>query len=496
MAAVIFLAVLLFLNFYPGVGKTPDKEAQKKFAGKTAKFYDGEFHNENDFSLLTGDTDPRSDRNTPEHMLPAEKLKDIKRAQKGQMKIAWLGHSSSLVQMGDKNILIDPVLTERASPVGFIGPKRFSEIALTCDNVPEIDVLFISHDHYDHLDYQTIRRIDSKVHHYVLPLGVDSYLRGWGVDKDKIHSLDWWEETEIDGITYTLTPAQHYTSRNPMKKNTTLWGGLHMKDGSHSLYYTGDSGYYDVFERVRSQLGESDLMLVEDGQYDNGWAKTHMMPEQSVQAVKDAQAKWAIPVHWGAFAICNHAWDDPIIRITAEAEKQGVNIATPRIGQLIDYDSIAEYQERWWETAEASAKGSDPAGADVKEKGAAAKTEKVSENTMQMKIGDTSVDVTWEKNESVKTLKKLCADKPLTIKMSGYGGFEQVGSLGETLPSDDIQMKTEPGDIVLYSGDQIVVFYGSNSWAYTKLGKITGKSAGELTELLGGEDTEITLEMR
>ena len=348
ITVIIMIGALLFLTLYPGVGKTPDKQMQREFAEKTDKFYDGQFHNENDFRLNTGDTDPHSKRNIPENILPAEKLENIERAEKGQMKFAWLGHSSSFVQMGDKNILIDPVLTEYSSPVSFIGAKRFSEIALSCANVPEIDVLFISHDHYDHLDYQTIREIDSKVHNYILPLGIDSYFLGWGVDKDKLHTLDWWEEIELDDITYTLTPSQHYTGRNPLKQNVTLWGGLYIKDRSHSLYYTGDGGYYDVFQRVYTQLGEADLMLVEDGQYDNGWSECHMMPEQSVQAVKDVHAKWAIPVHWGTFSLCNHAWDDPAIRITLEAERQGVNIATPRIGQLIDYDNISEYRERWW----------------------------------------------------------------------------------------------------------------------------------------------------
>ena len=163
IAVIILIAVLLFLAFYPGVGKTPDKQMQRGFAEKTDKFYDGQFHNENDFSVNTGDTDPHSDRNIPDHTLPAEKLENIERAENGQMKVAWLGHSSAFIQMGDKNILIDPVLTEYASPVSFFGAKRFSEIALSCENVPEIDVLFISHDHYDHLDYQTIREIDSKV---------------------------------------------------------------------------------------------------------------------------------------------------------------------------------------------------------------------------------------------------------------------------------------------------------------------------------------------
>ena len=347
--AIVLIAAMMFIYFYPGIGKTPDKNMQKEFASKTDKFYDGEFHNENAFKVNTGEYDPHSDRSIPKETLPAEKLENIERAQSGELKVAWLGHSSSLIQMGDKNILIDPVLTEYSSPVSFTGVKRFSESPLKPENVPETDALFISHDHYDHLDYQTIMEIDSKVKHYVMPLGIDSYFLGWGIEADKIHTLDWWKSIELNGITYTLTPAQHYTGRNPLKQNVTLWGGLYLKDSTHSVYYTGDTGYYDVFDRAYQKLGSVDLMLVEDGQYDNGWSECHMMPEQSVRAVMDIHAKWAIPVHWGTFSICNHAWDDPVIRITSEAEKQNVNIATPRIGELIDYASIADYQERWWE---------------------------------------------------------------------------------------------------------------------------------------------------
>ncbi len=346
---IIIAAAFLFVEFYPGVGKTPDEAMQKSFADRTELFYEGEFHNENPFVMGIGATDPHSERNLPEKELPVDKLTDIQRAGQGQLKVAWLGHSSSFVQMGDKNILIDPVLTEYASPVSFFGVKRFSGIPLGCEDVPDTDVVFISHDHYDHLDYQTIAQIDGKVKNYVVPLGVDSYLIGWGVDPDKIHTLGWWEETELDGIRFTLTPGQHYTGRNPLKRNITLWGGVYMQDDSHSVYYTGDSGYYDVFERVCKKLGGPDLMLVEDGQYDHGWPTCHMMPEQSARAVRDAGAKWAIPVHWGAFSLCNHAWDDSVIRITAEAKEKEIQIATPRIGQLVDYDRISEYQERWWE---------------------------------------------------------------------------------------------------------------------------------------------------
>ena len=349
LVLVVLLVVWLFLKFYPSIGTTPNKQMQESFAQKTDRFYDGEFHNENVFTVMTGQAQKASDRTAPQELIPAVKNQNIQRGEKGALTVTWYGHSSVLVQLGDKNVFIDPVLSERSSPVGFAGPKRFSQLALALDDVPDIDIIFISHDHYDHLDYKTIMAIDGRVQHYIIPLGVDSYLTGWGIDPDKLHPLDWWESVELDGVTYTLVPSQHYTGRNPLKRNISLWGGLHLADGDHSVYYTGDGGYYDIFSRVYEQFGTVDLMLADSGQYDTGWATTHMNPGEAVQAAKDAHAKWLIPVHWGAFVLANHAWDEPPRLAVQAAEELGIDIATPRIGEAVDYSKIEQYTEHWWE---------------------------------------------------------------------------------------------------------------------------------------------------
>ena len=346
---VVILIVWLFLNFYPSVGKTPNKKMQESFAKKTNRFYDGQFHNENEFTVMTGDAQKASDRTTPEEMIPAVKNTGVEKGEEGSLRVTWYGHSSTLVQLGNQNIFIDPVLSERSSPVGFAGPKRFSQVALDFDDVPDIDVIFISHDHYDHLDYETIKAIDGRVQHYIVPLGVDSYLADWDIDESKLHPLDWWESIELNGVTYTLVPSQHYTGRNPLKPNISLWGGLHFTDGDHSVYYTGDGGYYDIFSRVYEHFGEVDLMLADAGQYDAGWATTHMNPVETAQAAKDAHAKWFIPVHWGAFTLANHAWDEPPKLAVQAAEQLGVNIATPRLGETVDYNKIEQFTEHWWE---------------------------------------------------------------------------------------------------------------------------------------------------
>ena len=307
-----------------------------------------QFKNENEYSLLTGAMLPLSDRRVPKDMLRAE-TPDFTKAKEGGLTVTWFGHSASLVQLGTVNILIDPVFGDRTSPVSFVGPKRFAERPVTLESLPDIDVLLLSHDHFDHMEEQTIRAIADRVKRYVVPLCVDDILISWGIPAERITALGWWEETTIDGVTYAITPSQHNSGRGLSGANATLWGGVFFRDGAHSVYYTGDGGYYDVFTRVYDRYGAPDLMLVECGQYDPGWAMTHMFPEQSAQAAVDVHAKWVIPVHWGAYCLNNSAWDDPIIRVTSAAEEKQVNLATPRIGQTVDYDEIAIYRERWWE---------------------------------------------------------------------------------------------------------------------------------------------------
>ena len=307
LCLLVAVAGLLFLTFWPSVGKMPGKKEQEAYAKKSELYYDKKFHNEIDFTVMTGKQDATSDRKVPKEQLKAVNPTYAEHGQEGGLVITWIGHSSTLLQLGTSNILIDPVLGNRSSPVSFVGPKRFSECPVTVESLPEIDVLFISHDHYDHLEYATIKDIDAKVKRYIVPLGVEVILKGWGVSEDKITALNWWEEVTLDNVMYALTPSLHYTGRNPLKANSTLWGGLFMNDGSHKVYYTGDGGYYDVFTRVYEKYGEADLMLGDSGQYDTAWATTHMFPEQTVQAAIDAHAKWLIPVHWGTFSLSNHA---------------------------------------------------------------------------------------------------------------------------------------------------------------------------------------------
>ena len=341
--------VWAFLTWAPSVGRSPDKAELAARAAKAGLPYDGRFHNENERPVMTGEPRLHSDRRVPKTLLPAVHDGAPSRGGAGELRVTWMGHSSTLVQLGERNIFIDPMLSDRSSPLSFIGPKRFAELPFSAAEVPELDAVFLSHEHYDHLDYRTILAIDGRVRHYIVPLGLDAVLRGWGVSEEKLHPLAWWESVELDGVRYTLTPAQHFSNRNPLRAGRTLWGGLWFTDGAHSVYATGDGGYCSAFSQVYERLGAPDLMLADIGQYDPSWAPMHTNPSEAVHAALDAHARWVLPVHWGAFCICNHAWDEPIIEAVAKAEKAGVLLATPRLGQTADYDAFDDYREHWWE---------------------------------------------------------------------------------------------------------------------------------------------------
>lgn len=260
----------------------------------------------------------------------------------------WLGHSSVLFKMGDKTIITDPVFYQ-VSPVPFGGnPYPMTHIPTTAE-LPNLDLVILSHDHYDHLDMKAIQEIHEKTNKFFVPLGVKAHLVKWGVDKDKIQEFAWHDTTYFDGIEFTFVPSRHYGGRKFSTRSQTLWGGWVIKSADFSLYFTGDSGFgrhfADIGEKYAPKDG-FDLMLVENGAYNVNWADVHMFPEQSIQAVKDAKAKLALPIHWGKYDLAYHPWSEPAQRFAAEADKQNVAIITPKIGQNF---TINDSTTPWWE---------------------------------------------------------------------------------------------------------------------------------------------------
>ena len=266
-----------------------------------------------------------------------------------EARVTWYGHSAVFLEIDGKRILLDPMLGESASPVPLFGSTRFHlEKPLESLRFPRIDAVLISHDHYDHLDYRSIRRIEKQVRHFFVPLGVGAHLRGWGIAADRITELDWWESAELDGVTFTAAPAQHFSGRGLTNRNSTLWASWAIRGSRHSVFFSGDSGYGPHFREIGERLGPFDFTMMECGQYNERWAAIHSMPEESVQAHLDVRGEAMMPIHWGAFKLALHTWTDPVERAAAAAEKKGVTLVTPGIGQPV---VLGRYEDigRWWE---------------------------------------------------------------------------------------------------------------------------------------------------
>lgn len=265
-----------------------------------------------------------------------------------QAKFIWYGHAAFLIHMAGKVISIDPMMGPDASPIGPFRTKRFSENTIgIIDQWPELDAVLFTHDHYDHIDYKSIQKLRGKVKHWYVALGVARHLERWGIPKDNITEMDWWDTTSLGDIKLTFTPTQHFSGRGPTDRGKSFWGGWVLKSSTENIYFTGDGGYAPHFVEVGEKLGPFDLCITECGQYNSLWHAIHMYPEEAVQAALDVHAKKAIPFHWAGFRLSPHPWKEPIERFITSAEKAKLDIATPKIGQLFTVQD-ANFNP-WWE---------------------------------------------------------------------------------------------------------------------------------------------------
>jgi len=223
----------------------------------------------------------------------------------------------------------------------------FQKPALELHELPNIDYILISHDHYDHLDSSTIKYFINKDVKFVTPLGVGSHLIGWGVDKDKIVEKDWWETANFDNISFTATPAQHFSGRDGIHDNETLWASWVLKSENHNLYFSGDSGYDTHFKEIGEKLGPFDIAFLESGQYNKRWPNVHMFPNEAVQAFKDLKAKNFFPVHWGMFQLALHDWKDPIEKIFKLTNEKNISLIAPKLGEIVILGKYSKV-EKWW----------------------------------------------------------------------------------------------------------------------------------------------------
>ncbi|MEM1401882.1 MAG: MBL fold metallo-hydrolase [Pseudomonadota bacterium] len=258
-----------------------------------------------------------------------------------------LGHSSMLLKLGDDIVLIDPVFSERASPLQWLGPRRFHPVPLIVEDLPPITAVVVSHNHYDHLDKGTVQRLADRVDHFLVPLGVGAHLRAWGIDADAIIEMDWWEELELGELTFVATPAQHFSGRSLTDRNETLWASWVIQGDGANLYFSGDSGYFDGFKEIGDRYGPFDLTMVENGAYNQAWRTVHMMPEESVQAHIDLRGRAMLPIHNSTFDLSTHAWYEPMERVSALASEKGVDLVTPVIGAPVQVLS-PQPTVAWW----------------------------------------------------------------------------------------------------------------------------------------------------
>lgn len=275
-----------------------------------------------------------------------------------------LGHSTMLLKVGGQFWLTDPVFSDRASPFQFIGPKRFHAPPISIDELPPIEGVVLSHDHYDHLDYGAIQKLAPKVAHFITPLGVGDRLIEWGVPAAKVQQLDWWQSTTVGALELTATPAQHFSGRGLGDSDRTLWASWVLRttgqgsaeggaagDGLR-IFFSGDTGYFDGFKAIGERFGPFDLTMVETGAYNADWPDVHMQPEQSLQAHLDLKGRYLMPIHNGTFDLSMHPWTEPFERITALAEAAQVPLVAPVMGERIDLHKPA-LSRQWWRTVQA-----------------------------------------------------------------------------------------------------------------------------------------------
>ncbi len=283
----------------------------------------------------------------PNQLLP-EKKPDLVEFLKpsSELKVIWFGHSTFLLNMDGAIVLVDPVFGKSAAPFSFM-VKRFQKPVLELSELPKIDYIIISHDHYDHLDMTSVKFFTDKETLFITPLGVGSHLIGWGIKKERITERDWWQSAKFEGVEFIATPAQHFSGRDAIHDNETLWASWVFKSKNHNIYFSGDSGYDTHFKDIGDKYGPFDIAFLENGQYNEKWKEVHMLPNESVQAYKDLKAKKYFPVHWGMFELALHAWYDPMDQLIKNSKDEEVNIIAPIIGEVVNLNKKHDLKY-WW----------------------------------------------------------------------------------------------------------------------------------------------------
>ncbi len=358
LVILITISLILFFNFAPQIGGSPEgKRLERMKSSENYKL--GKFHN-----TITTKMDMKSgkmlgvmleffknnDNREPGGMIQTHKFNpiDFKDQSSDNFSFTWFGHSSILIKIDGKVILIDPVFSDRASMFSFMGPKRFPySNYMNVDLLPEVDAVLISHDHYDHLDYETMLKLKDKVDRFYVPLSVGAHLEKWGIPSQNIVELTWWDSVDLGTLNLAFTPSRHFSGRGLNNRFSTLWGAWVIQGSKEKIFFGGDSGYFPGFKKIGETYGPFDLAFLECGAYNENWSEIHMMPEETVQASKDLKSKLLMPIHWGKFNLALHPWKEPIQRAIKKGEELNVNIITPEIGEMVTLNDQL-MTTHWW----------------------------------------------------------------------------------------------------------------------------------------------------
>ncbi|MFA6469331.1 MAG: MBL fold metallo-hydrolase [Bacteroidota bacterium] len=355
---ILFVSAAAVIVRQAKFGKLPAGERLKRMKN-SPNYRNGAFRNLNHTPLMTGKNGyfsaakaflfEKSRRSKPSSSIPSAKI-DLHSLRRNDDVLVWFGHSSYFLQVDGKRFLVDPVLSGHASPFPFTTPSHPGSDRYTPDDIPAIDYLLLTHDHWDHLDYEAITALQPKIGTIVTGLGNGEHLEHWGFSKEKIIEKDWNESVQLDlSTTLTLTPARHFSGRL-FKRNQVLWTSFVLQSANKKIFIGGDSGYDAQFKMIGDQYGPFDLVILECGQYNERWSAIHMMPEQTVRAAADLRGAVLFPVHWGKFILSLHAWDEPINRALQEAERTSVPVIHPMIGEQVQLNNLRRYNNRWWTT--------------------------------------------------------------------------------------------------------------------------------------------------
>jgi L-ascorbate metabolism protein UlaG (beta-lactamase superfamily) len=294
-------------------------------------------------------------RRVPRGPLPSlDPLESWRRPPGSGLRATWLGHSTVLIEIDGFRVLTDPVWGTRASPSRLVGPKRFQPVPVALKGMPPVDVVVISHDHYDHLDYPTIRALAKSDVPFVTSLGVGAHLQAWGVPAERIFELDWWESWRFPkgDLEITAAPSQHFSGRGLKDRNLTLWSSLAIRTPKHAVFFSGDTGLTTEYGSIRERLGPFDLVMLEVGAFHPSWGHIHLGPENALEALDLLGGGAFLPVHWGTFSLATHAWDEPAETLVQLAPGRGAHLLMPRLGEAVE-PAHAGRVTPWWRAVDA-----------------------------------------------------------------------------------------------------------------------------------------------